>query len=101
MARIVRASKEKDMAEVQQIYAHEVVNGGATFEKRAPNLEEMLRRRHKLLLQGLPHLVSGRSEYCRPLGSTSVNGWTLSSCSVPQHWKRDGAAKTVNYTKAP
>ncbi len=63
MARIVRASREEDMAEVQQIYAHEIVNGRASFEKRAPDLEELLRRRHEMLLQGLPHWVSGRSEH--------------------------------------
>lgn len=55
---VVRDATEADMAAVQRIYAHHVLNGLATFEEVPPDLGEMLARRAKLLGLGLPFLAA-------------------------------------------
>ncbi|MBR0799101.1 N-acetyltransferase [Bradyrhizobium jicamae] len=55
---VIRDATESDMAEVQRIYEHHVLNGLATFEEVPPSLEEMLRRRAAVLAAGLPYLVA-------------------------------------------
>jgi L-amino acid N-acyltransferase YncA len=64
----VRDATEVDMADVQRIYAHYVLNGLATFEEQPPTLDEMLRRRDAVLAAGLPYLVAefdrGVGGYC-------------------------------------
>ncbi|KWV58386.1 hypothetical protein AS156_34785 [Bradyrhizobium macuxiense] len=55
---VIRDATEVDMAEVQRIYAHHVLNGLATFEEVPPTLDEMLRRRDAVLTAGLPYLVA-------------------------------------------
>ncbi|WP_076860405.1 GNAT family N-acetyltransferase [Bradyrhizobium mercantei] len=55
---VIRDATEVDMAEVQRIYAHHVLNGLATFEEEPPTLDEMLRRRAAVLAAGLPYLVA-------------------------------------------
>lgn len=58
MRKLVRASTEADMEDVRRIYAHEVLNGRATFEQTPPDVHEMSKRRQNVLALGLPHLVS-------------------------------------------
>ncbi len=55
---VIRDATEVDMAEVQRIYAHHVLNGLATFEEVPPSLDEMLGRRAAVLAAGLPYLVA-------------------------------------------
>jgi L-amino acid N-acyltransferase YncA len=55
---LVRDSTEADIAAVQRIYAHYVLNALATFEETPPLVEEMVTRRHKVLDLGLPYLVA-------------------------------------------
>ncbi|CAI0709797.1 Phosphinothricin N-acetyltransferase [Serratia entomophila] len=50
-----------DMAAVQQIYAHHVLHGAASFEETPPTLAEMQQRLGKVREAGLPWLVA-RSE---------------------------------------
>lgn len=51
-------ASEPDMAQVQRIYAHHVLQGLASFEEAPPPLAEMLERRAKVLEHGLPYLVA-------------------------------------------
>lgn len=55
---LVRDSLPADMAAVQAIYAHHVLNGRATFEEVPPTLDELLARRATVLAAGLPYLVA-------------------------------------------
>lgn len=54
----IRDSAPADMDAIQAIYARHVMNGLASFEETAPDLEEMTRRRAAVLAQGMPHLVA-------------------------------------------
>lgn len=55
---VVRDATDGDMADVQQIYAHHVLHGLATFEEVTPTVDEMRRRREAVLAAGLPYLVA-------------------------------------------
>ncbi len=57
----VREAVDADMAAVQAIYAHHVMNGCGTFEEVAPDLTEMERRRAGILHRRLPYLVAERN----------------------------------------
>lgn len=54
----VRDAREVDMAAVQEIYAHHVLHGLASFEEMPPSTEEMIARRATVLKLGLPYLVA-------------------------------------------
>ena len=54
----IRDADDRDMADVQRIYAHHVLNGLATFEEVPPTVDEMLGRRDAVLAAGLPYLVA-------------------------------------------
>jgi phosphinothricin acetyltransferase len=54
----IRDARDDDMPAVQAIYAHHVLTGIASFELQPPTLEELLRRRADVLLNGLPYLVA-------------------------------------------
>ncbi|GLU31072.1 N-acetyltransferase family protein [Trinickia caryophylli] len=54
----IRASAPDDVAAVQGIYAHYVLNSLSTFEEVPPSVDEMAARREAVLLAGLPHLVA-------------------------------------------
>ncbi|MCC8964926.1 N-acetyltransferase [Bradyrhizobium sp. Pear76] len=55
---VVRDVTDGDMADVQGIYAHHVLNGLATFEEVPPTVDEMRSRRNAVLAAGLPYLVA-------------------------------------------
>ncbi|WP_434956947.1 MULTISPECIES: GNAT family N-acetyltransferase [unclassified Labrys (in: a-proteobacteria)] len=55
---LVRDARESDMAAVQPIYAHHVLQGLASFEEVPPSLDELVSRRRGVLAQGLPYLVA-------------------------------------------
>lgn len=54
----VRDASERDMTDVQVIYAHYVLHSLATFEQTPPSVEELLGRREMALRLGLPYLVA-------------------------------------------
>ena len=49
-----------DLPVIAEIYAWSVLNGTGTFERDAPDLAEMARRRDDVLAKGLPWLVAER-----------------------------------------
>ncbi|MCC8958211.1 N-acetyltransferase [Bradyrhizobium sp. Pear77] len=55
---VVRDATDDDMADVQGIYAHHVLNGLATFEEVPPTVDEMRSRRNAVVAAGLPYLVA-------------------------------------------
>ena len=54
----VRDAREADMSAVQQIHAHHVLHGLASFEETAPSVAEMIGRRESVLKLDLPYLVA-------------------------------------------
>lgn len=54
----IRDAREGDMRFVQEIYAHHVLHGLASFEEEAPSVVEMIARREGVLKLGLPYLVA-------------------------------------------
>lgn len=59
---IVRPAGASDMARVQEIYAHHVLHGTASFEEVAPDIAELRRRRMVVLEAGVPYLVAERDD---------------------------------------
>jgi len=54
----IRNAEEADMADIQAIYAHHVLNGTGTFEEEPPSVEEMASRLLKVVHQGCVWLVA-------------------------------------------
>jgi phosphinothricin acetyltransferase len=54
----IRPATEKDMAAVQEIYAHYVLNTTASFEEEPPTVAEMTARWQRVTARGLPYLVA-------------------------------------------
>ncbi len=54
----IRPATEADIADIQAIYAHHVLNGTGTFEEAPPSVEEMLTRYHKVMEQRCVWLVA-------------------------------------------
>lgn len=54
----VRAALDADLATIQQIYAHHVSTGIASFEMAPPSLVEMVARWRDIVDKGLPYLVA-------------------------------------------
>ena len=55
---IIRDATDHDIAAIQQIYAHHVLTGTASFEETAPTEPQMAARRADVLRLGLPYLVA-------------------------------------------
>lgn len=55
---VIRDASETDMAAIQAIYQHYVLNGLATFEEVPPLIEEMASRRATVVAAGLPYLIA-------------------------------------------
>ena len=55
---VLRPATDGDMAMIQRIYAHHVLNGFASFETDPPDLAEMVRRRDAVTAADLPYLVA-------------------------------------------
>ncbi len=54
---LTRDVMDGDMAAIQDIYAHHVLEGLASFEETPPDVAEMTRRRDAILEQGYPYRV--------------------------------------------
>ena len=55
---IIKDASHADIEAVREIYAHHVLNGLASFEEKAPSLDEMRARHAQFSRQGLPYLVA-------------------------------------------
>ena len=55
---IIRPSEDKDMPEITEIFAHNVLHGLASWDYEPPSLDEMCRRRDALIDAGYPHIVA-------------------------------------------
>lgn len=60
MLQLVRDVSDCDLEAIQQIYAHYVLHGLATFEETPPPVEELFTRRESIRRHGLPYLVAER-----------------------------------------
>ncbi|WP_144632203.1 GNAT family N-acetyltransferase [Bordetella genomosp. 13] len=54
----IRDAADGDLARIQQIYAHHVLHGTASFELDPPTPEQMRDRRADVLARGMPYLVA-------------------------------------------
>jgi L-amino acid N-acyltransferase YncA len=79
----LRPSEDRDVARVEAIYRHHVLNGVASFEDEPPDFAEIARRRGEILARGLPYLVAERSGqvigycYASPYRTRSAYRFTL------------------------
>ena len=55
---LIREGTDRDMVTIQDIYAHHVLEGLASFEETPPDVAEMTRRRDAILDAGYPYLVA-------------------------------------------
>ncbi len=55
---LIREAADGDMETIQEIYAHHVLEGLASFEETPPDVAEMTRRRDAILDAGYPYLVA-------------------------------------------
>ncbi|SAI67655.1 acetyltransferase [Bordetella ansorpii] len=54
----LRDATEADIASIQQIYAHHVLHGTASFELDPPTVDQMRERRADIATRGMPFLVA-------------------------------------------
>lgn len=54
----IRAATERDLPEIQSIYAYHVLNGTGTFEEEPPSVEEMAERFAQVIMKGWSWLVA-------------------------------------------
>ena len=72
-----------DIAAIQAIYAHHVLNGLASFEEQPPGADELRRRYDEVTSRGLPYLVADFAGtvagygYCSPYRSRSAYRYVL------------------------
>jgi L-amino acid N-acyltransferase YncA len=57
-ALVIRDAGDADMATIQKIYAHHVLNGLGSFEETPPSVDVMRQRRIEIAGHGLPYLVA-------------------------------------------
>jgi L-amino acid N-acyltransferase YncA len=55
---LVRDAVEGNLEAMQEIYAHYVLHGLATFEETPPSMEELVTRMRNIRFHGLPYLVA-------------------------------------------
>ena len=55
---LIRDVADADMAAIQDIYTHHVLEGLASFEESPPDVAEITRRRDALLAAGYPYRVT-------------------------------------------
>jgi L-amino acid N-acyltransferase YncA len=99
---LVRDAVEADLAAVQAIYAHHVLNGLASFEEQAPSLEAMQRRFAEIAERGLPYIVGcidgavAGFGYCAPYRTRSAYRFVLEdSIYVDARYQRRGIGRAL------
>jgi phosphinothricin acetyltransferase len=55
---VVRDATEADMAAIQRIYEHYVLNSASSFEEVPPTTEQLMARREDVLRLGLPYILA-------------------------------------------
>lgn len=79
----VRDAGDDDVAAIQEIYAHYVLNSLASFEEQVPEVDDIARRRAAITDRGMPYLVAeydGRVRgfaYCAPFRDRSAYRYTV------------------------
>ena len=87
----VRPAAPEDVAGIQSIYAHHVLNGFATFEEVPPSAEEMRRRYDAITGAALPYLVAEVAGalagygYCAPYRTRSAYRYALEDSVYVRH----------------
>lgn len=69
---VIRDASDADMESVQQIYAHYVLHGLATFEEQPPTVEELIFRKQTAVKAGLPYLVAAVDQQVTGFAYASV-----------------------------
>lgn len=99
---LIRDAAEADLAAVQAIYAHHVLNGLASFEEEAPSLEVMRRRFADIAGRDLPYLVACIEGavtgfgYCAPYRARSAYRFVLEdSIYVDARAQRRGIGRVL------
>ncbi len=98
----MREARAADLAAVQAIYAHHVLQGLASFEEQAPDLDEMRRRFDDIAARGLPYLVGCIGDaiagygYCAPYRARSAYRYVLEdSVYVDPAYQRRGVGRAL------
>jgi L-amino acid N-acyltransferase YncA len=92
----IRNLTSDDLPAVNQVYAHAVLHGTATFEETTPSLDEMGRRYDKVRTLGLPWLIAEADgavagyAYAAPFRERSAYRFTLEDSVYvdPAHHRR-------------
>jgi len=99
---LIRTAAAQDLPAIQTIYAHHVLHGLASFEEKAPPLEEMRRRFEAVTGDGLPYLVAEQKGevlgygYCTLYRTRSAYRYALEdSIYVKQGQQGKGVGKAV------
>jgi len=102
LAVTIRDATEADMAAIQAIYIYYVTRSAASFEEVPPSVEEMNRRRERVLSRGLPYLVAEEKgevlgyTYAGPFRERSAYRYTLEdSIYVAPFVARRGIGKAL------
>jgi phosphinothricin acetyltransferase len=98
----IRHATEADIADIQAIYAHHVLNGTGTFEEEPPSVEEVLARFHKVIHQGCVWLVASDATgvlgygYYTPFRDRSAYRYTVEdSIYVREDVRGQGVGKAL------
>ena len=87
----LRPARTEDLPAIQEIYAHHVLHGLASFEEEAPPLEELRRRFDEVSARGLPWLaadfggVLAGYGYCAPYRARSAYRYSLEDSIYVRH----------------
>lgn len=99
---VIRESRDGDLAEIHEIYAHHVLTGTASFELAPPDAAEIARRREVTLATGYPYFVAeidGRVagySYAGPYRPRPAYRDTVENSVYVADWaQRRGVARTL------
>lgn len=80
---IIRPSELSDIGDIHKIYAYEVLNGVATFDKIPPSENDLKVKRQNIIDNGFPYLVA------------EINGKVVGYSYVSLYRERSAYSKTV------
>ena len=99
---IIREANQADIAEIQAIYAHYVLNTAFSFEEEPPDCAEMTKRWQEIISKGLPYLVAEKDgkiagfAYAGPFRMRSAYRYTLEdSIYVAPGMRQAGVGNTL------
>ncbi len=98
----IRPATDADIADIQAIYAHHVLNGTGTFEEEPPSVEEMTGRFQKVICQHCVWLVASDATgvlgygYYTPFRDRSAYRYTVEdSIYVREDVRGQGVGKAL------